>query len=173
MTQARQYMSPYLSGIGIGVVLLLAFLVMGRGLGATGAYSKVLATTVATVSPEHVADRAPYLAFLDHEENGSPLKDWLVIEIAGVLIGGFMSALWARRFRIAIVRGQHTTDGRRLLLAFAGGILMGVGAKFARGCTSGQGLTGGALFSVGSWLFIICAFAMAYAFAPILRRQWS
>ena len=32
----KPYMNPYLSGVGIGVVLLLAFLIMGRGLGASG-----------------------------------------------------------------------------------------------------------------------------------------
>jgi uncharacterized protein len=49
---------------------------------------------------------------------------------------------------------------------------MGVGAKLARGCTSGLGLTGGATLSVGSWLFIIAAFVGAYAAAPLLRRAW-
>jgi len=56
--------------------------------------------------------------------------------------------------------------------AFAGGTAMGVGAKLARGCTSGLGLTGGATLSVGSWLFIMAAFAGAYAAAPLLRRAW-
>lgn len=173
MTGARAYMSPYLSGIGIGIVLLLAFLIMGRGLGASGAYSTVLATAVEAASPEHVIDRVTYTAYLDKRDGRSPLEDWLVIEIAGVIIGGFVSALWARRFRIGITRGPFTTDNRRLLMALIGGVLMGIGAKFARGCTSGQGLTGGALFSVGSWLFIICAFAMAYMFAPVLKKHWS
>lgn len=170
---ARPYMSPYLAGIGVGLVLLLAFLIMGRGLGATGAYSTVLATAVETASPEHIVDRPQYASYLNHEEGSSPLKDWLVIEIAGVLLGGFLSALWARRFRIGITRGHNITDGHRLLMALSGGVLMGLGAKFARGCTSGQGLTGGALLSVGSWLFILFAFAAAYAIAPTLKRYWS
>jgi uncharacterized membrane protein YedE/YeeE len=50
---------------------------------------------------------------------------------------------------------------------------MGVGAKFARGCTSGQALTGGALLSVGSWLFIVAAFAAGYLAAPLVRRAWT
>jgi len=50
---------------------------------------------------------------------------------------------------------------------------MGTGAVLARGCTSGQALTGGALLSVGSWLFIAGAFAAAYATAPFLRRAWT
>jgi hypothetical protein len=52
-------------------------------------------------------------------------------------------------------------------------MLMGLGAKLARGCTSGQALTGGALLSVGSWLFILTAFAAGYLAAPLVRRAWT
>ena len=48
---------------------------------------------------------------------------------------------------------------------------MGLGAVLARGCTSGQALTGGALLSVGSWLFMIAAFAAAYAVAPFVTER--
>jgi uncharacterized membrane protein YedE/YeeE len=50
---------------------------------------------------------------------------------------------------------------------------MGLGAVLARGCTSGQALTGGALLSLGSWVFIVAAFGAAYAVAPLLRRLWT
>jgi len=49
---------------------------------------------------------------------------------------------------------------------------MGTGAILARGCTSGQALTGGALLSVGSWIFIGATFAAAYVIAPLLARSW-
>ena len=49
---------------------------------------------------------------------------------------------------------------------------MGFAAKMARGCTSGQALTGGALLSVGSWIFMIAIFIGAYAFAYFMKRQW-
>ena len=60
-----------------------------------------------------------------------------------------------------------------IVFAFIGGSLMGFGAKLARGCTSGQGLTGGALLSVGGWAFMMAVFAGAYAFAYFVRRQWT
>jgi uncharacterized membrane protein YedE/YeeE len=50
---------------------------------------------------------------------------------------------------------------------------MGIGAKLARGCTSGQALTGGALLSVGSWAFMLSVFAGGYAVAYFFRRQWT
>ena len=56
--------------------------------------------------------------------------------------------------------------------ALGGGVLMGVGAKLARGCTSGQALTGGALLSAGSWIFIATCFASAYVVRAVARRLW-
>ena len=50
---------------------------------------------------------------------------------------------------------------------------MGIGSKLARGCTSGQALTGGAMLSIGSWAFMIAVFASAYAVAYLFRRQWQ
>ena len=50
---------------------------------------------------------------------------------------------------------------------------MGFGAKMARGCTSGQALTGGTMLSVGGWAFMLAVFAGAYAFAYFVRRQWT
>ena len=50
---------------------------------------------------------------------------------------------------------------------------MAAGAAIARGCTSGQALTGGALLSVGGWLFLGVAFATAHALAPLVRKLWT
>ena len=166
-----KYMNPYFAGIGVGVALLLAFVLAGRGLGASGAFSSVVTTAVSAAAPEHARAGADYARYLP--ENGSPLRDWLVLEIAGVLIGAWLSARLAGRVRIATEHGPRAAAGPRLAYAFAGGITMGIGARLARGCTSGLGLTGGATLSVGGWLFIIAAFAAAYAVAPLLRKQWT
>ena len=50
---------------------------------------------------------------------------------------------------------------------------MAIGADLARGCTSGQALTGGALLNAGSWAFMICVFAGAYAMAYFVRKEWA
>jgi uncharacterized membrane protein YedE/YeeE len=165
-------MNPYLAGVGIGLVLLVSFLVVGRGLGASGAFSSVVATTVAGAAAEHAADNPAYAGYLG-DGSVHPLKDWLVFEIIGVIVGGLLSAMFAGRLRLAIERGDHISDRARLFYAFSGGTVMGIGAKIARGCTSGQALTGGALLSVGSWLFIVAAFAAGYAASPLFRKHWQ
>ncbi|HEY4639739.1 MAG TPA: YeeE/YedE thiosulfate transporter family protein [Thermoanaerobaculia bacterium] len=98
---------------------------------------------------------------------------WLLCELGGVIAGGFLSALIARRLTLVITRGPRMSSRSRLVTASIGGAIMGVGAVLARGCTSGLALTGGALLAVGSWLFIIAAFAAAYLAAPFLRKAWQ
>lgn len=168
----RPYADPYLAGVGIGLVLLAAFAIAGRGLGASGAFASVVAAgTAAAVGTDEAlgsAALAPYLS----EGIASPLGDWLVLELAGVVIGGLTSAWLAGRMRGAIERGPGLAAAPRMYAAVGGGVLMGFGAKLARGCTSGQALTGGALLSTGSWIFIATCFAAGYALAPIARRLW-
>jgi len=168
--RARAYTDPYVAGVGIGIVLLLAFVVMGRGLGASGAFSSAVAAAVRAGAATHAQGSpayAPYLA------DGGLLRDWLVFEMAGVIVGGFLSALLGHRLRAAVERGPRAGLGLRLGAGYWGGVLMGVGARLARGCTSGQALTGGALLSAGSWLFIACAFSAGYLAAPLARRLWT
>jgi hypothetical protein len=159
-------------GVGLGLLLLTAFVVAGRGLGASGAFGRVAATGVAAVAPEHAAERVPLAGYLG-DGSSPPLADWLVVEMVGVLIGGLASALLARRFRPGIIRGEGVGPGSRLALACGGGVAMGVGAMLARGCTSGLALTGGALLAPGAWIFIASAFGFGYLFAPLVRRSWA
>ena len=168
---AAPYASPYLAGVGVGLVLLLSFVLMGRGLGASGAFSSVVTAAVETAAPQHAAANAFYARYAG-EGTTNPLADWLVFEIVGVVIGGLASGWLAGRLQWTTEHGPAITSGRRLAYAFTGGAAMGIGAKLARGCTSGLGLTGGATLSVGSWLFVLAAFAGAYAAAPFLRRAW-
>jgi uncharacterized protein len=170
--RVRPYASPYLAGVGIGLVLLLAYVTVGRGLGASGAFTSVAAAGVAAVAPEQAAASPVLGGYLGGGARG-PLADWLVIELIGVALGGYLSARLAGRRRRTVERGPRVSDRTRLLYGFGGGVVMGVGAKLARGCTSGQALTGGALLSVGSWIFIATAFAAAFAAAPLFRREWT
>ncbi|MEG3190927.1 YeeE/YedE thiosulfate transporter family protein [Lysobacter sp. D1-1-M9] len=164
------YADPYLAGAGLGLVLLAAFVLVGRGLGASGAFASTAAGTVAVVAPDQAAASPLFAHYLAAP---GPWLEWLSFELLGVLIGGCLSAALAGRLRLTVERPADVSNLQRLALAFGGGLLMAAGAVLARGCTSGQALTGGALLSVGSWLFLLVAFAAAYALAPLLRRFWT
>ena len=165
----RDYTDPYKAGIALGLILLVSFVLTGRGLGASGAFNTAAAGVVEAIAPERAADSAWLARYVDAD---GPWRDWLLFEVFGVVIGGFLSAVLAGRFRREIERGPRISSRARLAVAFAGGAVMGLGAVLARGCTSGLGLTGGGLLSLGRWIFIGAAFAAGFAVAPLLRRAW-
>ncbi len=169
---AQPYWNPYFAGLGLGLVLLASFVIMGRGLGASGAYASAVSAAVDAGAPQHAAANNFYAEYLG-DGTQSPLKDWLVFEVLGVFVGGFVSGIVAGRVRKVIEKGPRATTFRRFVLAFAGGAIMAFGAKLARGCTSGQALTGGAVLGLGSWSFMLAVFAGAYAVAYFVRRQWT
>ena len=166
------YMNPYLAGIGLGLVLLASFVLVGRGLGASGAFSSACAVAVEAVAPERAAANPFWRGYLEGGF-GHPLKEFLVFEVLGALAGGFLSGLLAGRVRRTVEKGPRISTRGRFGYAFAGGALMGIGAKLARGCTSGQALTGGAVLSAGGWAFMMMVFAGAYGVAWMVRRQWQ
>jgi hypothetical protein len=166
---ARPPTNPYLAGIGLGLVLLAAFVLMGRGLGATGAFSAVVATSVNAVAPEHASANA---AIADYLGDGNPLKSWLVFLVVGAFCGALISGMLANRLRATVDRGPGISDAKRMAFAVGGGAIAGIGAKLALGCTSGQALTGGALLNVGSWVFMLAVFAGGYGAAWFARRLW-
>jgi uncharacterized membrane protein YedE/YeeE len=171
MPPRRPYMNPYLAGIGLGLVLLAAFVIMGRGLGASGAFSSTMSWLVNAVAPEHAQANEYFQGYLG-DGSTHPLKAWLVFEVIGVAAGALISGLLAGRVHITVEKGPRASTAARLLCAFAGGMLMAFGAHLARGCTSGQALTGGALLNVGSWAFMIMVFVGGYAAAWFMRWQW-
>ncbi len=168
--EERSCWRPVTAGVALGLVMVLTFVVSGRGFGASGGLTRLAATLQHWIAPElteHSAYFAPYFA-----QGGHPLHHYLVFMLAGILAGAVAGAALSGQLRFEVLRGPGIAPGRRLLLAALGGILVGFAARLARGCTSGQALVGGAELSVGSWAFMISIFAGGYAAAWFVRRQW-
>jgi uncharacterized protein len=165
-----RYMNPYLAGLLLGLLLAGTIFITGRGLGASGAYRSALTAAVVAVDPPHALQSEYY----NHptQEGGGPLKTWLVFEVVGVLIGGFLSGVVSDRLGFFTERPPHVTARRRIAGAFAGGALFGLGAQLGRGCTSGAALSGMAVMSFGGILTMLAIFGSAYAVAYMFRRLW-
>ena len=58
-------MNPYVGGVLLGLVLIMAFWISGRGLGASGASKSVVVTAVKTIAPKHTENTAFYKDYLD------------------------------------------------------------------------------------------------------------
>lgn len=170
MNQERPLWNPYVAGVALGLALLATYLIMGFGLGSSSAATRAafgLAHLVAPAAAESNGYIGPYVS------GGGILMDWMVFEVLGVFLGGMVAAYSAGRMkRFNVDRGVGVTVGQRFALALAGGIVMGFAARLARGCTSGQALTGGAVLAAGSWAFMFAVFAGGYMVAPLLKRYW-
>lgn len=169
---AEGFWNPYVAGVALGLVLLLTFYLMGTGLGASGAVDRTAAVVAHAVAPGAVEHNAHFGRYFKNPAK-SPLYSWMVFEVLGVFLGGAIAVVTARRFRPGVGRGPTASLGLRLSLALGGGVLAGIGTRFAMGCTSGQALSGGATMAVGSWAFMMVVFATAFAAAYFVRRQWS
>ena len=170
-SQEKPYLNPYLGGLLLGLVLFMAFYITGNGLGASGGLNRIMVFFEDKVAPEHI-DRTPYLLKMAGGDR-DPLDHWIVFMTIGTIVGGFLSGLAHNRLRVRTGKGPRISVKQRWALAFIGGTIMGYGARFARGCTSGQALSGGAVLSVGSWAFMFAVFGGGYALAYFVRKTWN
>lgn len=167
----QPHVNPYLGGALLGLVLFLAFFLTGNGLGASGGLNRYVVFLEDLVAPQHV-DRVAYLLEMAGGDR-NPLDNWIIPMTAGTLLGGFLSGWRHGRLKVETGKGPRITNRTRWLMAFIGGGLMGYGARMARGCTSGQALSGGAVLSAGSWAFMMAVFGGAYALAYFVRKLWN
>lgn len=169
--EEKPYMNPYLAGVLLGLVLFSSFFLTGNGLGASGGLNRILVFIEDMIAPEHV-NRTPYLLAMAGGDL-NPLDSWIVFVSLGVVMGGFTAGWLNGRVKVETNKGPQISNRTRWLFSFMGGSLMGYGARLARGCTSGQALSGGAVLSVGSWAFMFAVFGGGYAVAYFVRKLWN
>lgn len=167
---AQRYWNPYVAGVGLGLTLLVSFVALGVGLGASGSTARLAASGAHVLAPAAVEANG-YLG--PWFEGGSPLASYLVFMSLGTLLGGLVSALFARRMDVSVERGSRVSARARLALVLIGGLLVGFASRMASGCTSGQALTGSALLLGGSWAFLVAVFAGGFLVAPLVQKEWA
>ena len=168
---STKYMNPYLAGFFLGLVLLAAIYITGRGLGASGAVKSGVVASVGVVAHEHTNNTHYYQEYYQ-EHDGNPLKNWLVFEVLGAVIGAFVSGLISNRLKLTLEHPASIKPKTRVVGAVVGGLFFGLGAQFGRGCTSGAALTGMAVMSTGGIITMMAIFGSAYAFAYFFRKLW-
>lgn len=158
--------SPYLVGAGIGVLIWTAFLLSDRPLGCSTAYAKT-AGMIESVISRQKAENMPYYRKIP------PTIDWQWMLIIGTMIGAALSAYLSGGWTVSVIPHLfESTFGDnellRLTVALSGGILMGLGARWAGGCTSGHGISGTLQLSLASWIAVICFFAAGIIAAGLI-----
>ena len=166
-----RYINPYLGGVLLGLVLIAANFIAGRGLGASGAAKSAIVATVNTVAPNH-AENAPFYKEYNASHPEGPMKAWLVFQMLGVIAGAFLSGAVFNRLKLKVEHSPKITSTRRIIFAVMGGILFGFGSQLGRGCTSGSALSGMAVLSYGGFISMAFIFGTAFALAYFLRKNW-
>lgn len=166
----KPYLNPYVGGVGIGLVLFSAFFIVGKGLGASGAITRLFVFGLDQVAPAYASSQIYFQRYL----NGSthPLYHWLVFLALGIFIGALIAGIKQKRMDIKMFMGPQTTKRRRVVTAFVGGVFVALGARLAGGCTSGLALTGAAALGVAGWIFFLSIFAAGLIVAFLIRREW-
>ena len=166
---ARPYWSPYVVGAALGATVLASYLLLGFGPGASGAFAHVAAHLQHAVAPARAHDNVYLSSYLDA---GRLFSQWIVVEVTGMVIGGFIGAWWSGRLRWRVERPAGVGVIRRLAFALIGGVLVGFASRVAQGCTSGLALSGGAVLVPGAWAFLGAFMAIGFAVAWIVRSVW-
>ena len=161
------YWSPYAVGIGIGILSWLSFLISGKPIATSTTFARIGGMIEEGIAGEKTKQRSYYKKI--------KLKlNWQGMLVVGVVIGSFLSAiisgdlqanawvpsLWASAFGDSAIL--------RVLVALAGGIILGFGTRFADGCTSGHGISGTLQLAVSSWLSVIFFFTGGIITAHII-----
>jgi uncharacterized membrane protein YedE/YeeE len=166
----RPHWPPYIAGFVLGLVVILTFVLVGNGVGASGVFARIAAYLGMSIAPEATAHNSYFAGMV--AKGANPLASWIVIEVLGVAIGALLAAVNAGRFRLQLDGTGKIRTHSRIVLALFGGILAGFGSRIAAGCTSGLGLSGGAMLSIGGMLFLLTFFASGLLMSRILRRVW-
>jgi len=170
-TTKTRYINPYLGGVLLGLVLIAANFVSGRGLGASGAVKSTVVAAVDIMAPHHAENAIFYKEYHASHPEGFR-KAWLVFQMLGVIAGAFLSGAIFNRLKLKVEHSPKITSRRRIIFAIMGGILFGFGSQLGRGCTSGSALSGMAVLSLGGFISMAFIFGTAYAFAYFVRKNW-
>jgi hypothetical protein len=160
--------SPYIAGAGIGILSCLALVLADRPLGCSTAFVKARGLIGKVFSAEKTEKMEYYQEIV-------PQMDWAFMIIPGIIIGAFLSSVLSGTFHVIWVPAlwESVFGGNavlRIIVALVGGILLGFGARWAGGCTSGHGISGSIQLSLASMITAACFFAGGIAVAVLLYR---
>ncbi len=158
--------SPYICGAGIGILSWFTFLLSDRVLSTSSTYVKTAGIIERMFRGNKVLEREFFRKI-------HPSIDWQWMLVIGIVIGAFISSMASGQARIVWAPEPWSTAfgsavAPRLIVAFVGGALLGLGSRWAGGCTSGHGISGTMQLGVASWIAAICFFASGIAAATFL-----
>jgi hypothetical protein len=160
--------SPYVVGAGIGILSWLSFLLSDKPLACSTTFARTSGMIERLFRGKKAQDRPYYKKF-------PAVIDWQWMLVLGVIIGAFISAKLSGQFQLSWVPSHWqaavgSTPFVRWIAALIGGIIMGFGARWAGGCTSGHGISGTLQLAISSWLAALSFFIAGILTAMLIFR---
>ncbi len=158
--------SPYVVGIGIGVLSWLTWLISHKPIGCSTSFARSAGMIEKLLRGPKVETRPYY-------QEVKPAVDWQWMLVVGMVVGALVSSLLSGDFQLQWVPSRWTAAFGtnvpiRLIAALLGGVLLGLGSRWAGGCTSGHGISGTMQLAVSSWISAICFFVGGILMAALL-----
>ncbi len=149
-------------GILIGLLVPLLYYYFNTALGVSTGYGNLV----------KIFFPARQLQWI--KTNFSDTFSWRVFFIVGIILGGFISSLLSGNAGLTAEMGRFTDLARlpfavNAIFFLSGGVLLGLGARIAGGCTSGHSIHGLANFHISSILVTILFLAGGALAANIVR----
>jgi hypothetical protein len=166
----REAWSPYIAGIVLGIVGILAVLTSNHVLEESGAFENIAGMVGKVVAPT-LFDNI-YFNFVM-----PPGINWALILLVGVFFGGMLGAWSSSTLRLRDNEDRQwikvfgPARWKRWLLLFIGAIIVEYGAGIAGGCTSGLAISGGMLLAPAAFIFMAGMFMSGIATALIIYRR--
>lgn len=133
--------------IVIAIICSFILLTTGKAWGVTSAFSKL---EVALLQPLGVSFNSPAFTEIVEDVNAGLLLDGGTIRNLGIVLGAVIAFLLAGRFQFAFKLNK-----KDLPYFVVGGLLMGFGARFAKGCNAGAMYSAISTFSISGWVFTV------------------
>jgi uncharacterized protein len=169
----KETWSPYVAGILLGLVGILAVWVSNSLLGASGAFENLAGLFGKALAPALFDNM--YFNFIM-----PPAITYGVVMLIGVFFGGMIGAAssgtlkWGKKDAANSDEQWKRIFGpqtwKRWVLAFVGAIILEYAAGIAGGCTSGLAISGGMLLAPSAFLFIAGMFASGIITAWVAYR---
>lgn len=161
---------PYIVGCGIGVLAVLCLILSDTTLGTSTTYVRCGGMIERLFRGTCVLDKTYY-------QQTPPRVDWQFMLVVGIVVGALISALLSHQFKWQAVPALWTSNFGpavlpRMVVAFMGGVLLGLGGRWAGGCTSGHGISGTMQLAISSWIATICFFIGGVIVAMLMYKVW-
>jgi uncharacterized membrane protein YedE/YeeE len=159
--------SPYVAGMGLGVVVTVSMGIFGHRLSGSGAYQHLSGFAGRPIAPNSMYWRHVVPTGVT----------WDVFVLIGSLLGAFVAARLAGDFAIRTMPDRQWASvfgpsvALRWLLAFGGSLLAEFGGALAGGCTASLAVSGGAVFAPAAFVFMAGMFAGGIPTALLIYRR--